>query len=448
MKMRWLKLLLCSLLVCAWAPLAMAQKPGDVIPGRYIVTLKAGATPGKVIKAHGVAADHVYEAVFKGFAGFIPPGQLKALQADPDVERIVPDRVVRLIDPIVATGKASSKPAPTSSQVVPAGVKRIGADPANTKALLTGDKVGVAVLDTGLDFKHPDLVDRVSIAASYYSPTVGTSAQDDEGHGTHVGGIIAATNNNTGVVGVAPKATLYAVKVLDSQGGGYDSDILGGLNWVSDHAASVTPPIRVINMSLGRPASSDDSSMHSAVQKLYSMGIAVVVAAGNDNTLEVKDQVPAGFPEVFAVASTTALTGTAPRSYSSYTVVQDTASYFTSDGAYNGSVGVTISAPGEDQENIVVYGVSAYINSVGILSTKLGGGTVRMSGTSMAAPHVAGVMARYFQTHTGAVDLEAVRGIMMSKALNKGVAPYVNRPIPGSPDGVFEGIVCVPELWP
>src|SRR5262249_8584669 len=138
----------------------------------------------------------------------------------------------------------------------------------------------------------------------------GTSCQDDNGHGTHVSGIVAAKDNTTGVLGVAPNATLYCVKVLDSTGSGSDSDVIAGLQFVLQNAATAAPPIRVVNMSLGRDGSVNDNPvMRAAVQSLYNAGITVVVAAGNDSLKEVKSQVPASYPEVLAISSTSATDG-------------------------------------------------------------------------------------------------------------------------------------------
>jgi subtilisin len=220
-----------------------------------------------------------------------------------------------------------------------------------------------------------------------------TACQDDEGHGTHVAGIVAARNNAIDVVGVAPDATLYAVKVLNRRGRGSDSTIMAGLDWIADHAALVAPPVRVVNMSLGRQGTLDDNpALRASVQALTRAGITVVVAAGNDGSLDVSQQVPATYPEVIAVASTTATAGASACGVHRSPVAADTASYFTTDGEFDlvTGIGVSASAPGEDHEDI---GKNCVLKSVGILSTRLGGGTVRMSGTSMAAPHVAGVVA-------------------------------------------------------
>src|SRR5262249_5434600 len=148
---------------------------------------------------------------------------------------------------------------PTSPQVTPAGIARIGAP----NVSFTGNGVGVAIVDTGIDFNHADLF----VAASCF--TAYTACQDDEGHGTHVAGTVAARANEIDVWGVAPEATLYAVKVLDQRGKGTDSTIMAGLEWIASQ-----PGIRVVNMSLGRPGSvNDNPALHAAVEALYDVGI-------------------------------------------------------------------------------------------------------------------------------------------------------------------------------
>jgi subtilisin len=252
-----------------------------------------------------------------------------------------------------------------------------------------------------------------------------------------VGGIIAARYDGYDVVGVAPEATLYAVKVLNSAGSGTDSTVLAGLDWVAKNANLVNPPIRVVNMSLGRPGTlGDNASYRAAVKKLRDMGITVVVSAGNDQSKEVSAVVPATYPEVIAVASTTAKAGTDDIGWF---IGADTASYFTTDGAFNSStgIGVTISAPGADQEDIV----SGYIQSVGILSTRLGGGTTRMSGTSMAAPHTAGVVALMYQQAGGTLSPESIRATLMSTASKIGSAPFNSPTSTYTFDGVREGVL-------
>ena len=174
--------------------------------------------------------------------------------------------------------------------------------------------------------------------------------------------------------------------MLDNSGSGSDSTVIAGLDWIVTNGASFDPPIQVVNMSLGRPGSpGDNPDLYAAIQAVVDAGITVVVAAGNDPGSEISDMVPAGHPNVMAVASTTAEGGSNKcRSYSGF-IKADTVSYFTTDGA-----DVAISAPGEQKENI---SRRCSAQAVGILSLQAGGGTTRKYGTSMASPHVAGVVA-------------------------------------------------------
>lgn len=401
---------------------------------RYIVTLNPGNQAAQVAAAHGVNPRQVYTHVLNGFAANVPPGRLAALANDPRVASIAVDhRVFAIAKPV----KPPTEP-PPSGQVLPAGVARVGVN----LVPQTGAGVGVAILDTGVDLNHLDL--SVSMEWSFVSKdfTYTDSAQDDAGHGTHVAGIVAALNNTRDVVGVAPGATIYAVKVLDNTGSGYDSDIAAGLDAVVADAAVVDPAIRVINMSLGRPASGNDSVMHDAIKRVVAAGISVVVAAGNDPNAVVSQMVPAGFPEVIAVASTTAKTGTSNnRRYAP--IPADTASYFTTDGAYNlqTRIGVAISAPGEEQENIQFPS----INSLGILSTALRGGTTRMSGTSMAAPHVAGVVALLLQKSSLLTPADVKASILGSG--DRAYTAPLNSPTSSySFDGEREGILYAPNV--
>jgi subtilisin len=417
------------------APTAPRSNAGAVVPGQYLVLVNAGFTPEEVSADHALSRKYTYRAAGNGFAAHVPPGTLAALRADPRIKEIVPDRIVA-VPPLIAqdmaaTGKPSGGGTSTG-QVIPEGVKRIGAAPGALSQ--TGNAIGVAIVDTGVG-PHADL--NLS-PTCYFSTEVATSCQDQHGHGTHVGGIVAARNDSTGVVGVASNATLYAARVLGADGYGTDSAITDGFNWIAANAALVSPRIRVVNVSLGRPGTLNDNALlHDAVKKLYDLGITVVVAAGNDPGLEVSQQVPATYPEVLAVASTTAIGGS--KGCFGISAAGDTASFFTTDGKYDGAtkIGVTVSAPGEDRENVS----GCYLSSEGILSLKLGGGTTRMSGTSMAAPHVTGVAALVYEKTGGSTSPEDMRSRMRSGAARVGAAPLDSPAAGYTPDGEKEGIL-------
>ena len=416
----------------------------------YIVTFSDGVDAparGRAAAAAGGVTVRVFRGVRAAAVRVPTNAALARLAADPSVLSIVPDRVVSAFQSDVAAkakggksgrggggggggggGETPPPPPPpsTSTQVTPAGVVRVGMPTTSSN----GSGIGVAVLDTGVDLTHADLTGTVNAFSTY-----GSSCRDDNGHGTHVAGIVGARNNTVGVVGVAPAAGLYCVKVLDASGYGSDATLMAGLDWVLDVHAAVTPAIRVVNMSLGRPGfAGDNPAMHDLIIALERAGVAVVVAAGNNATVDVSQMVPASYPEVIAVASTTAVTGTNGCTSVS-AIAADTASYFTTDG-----VGVAISAPGEESESI---STACGISTVGILSTQLGGGTVRMSGTSMAAPHVTGVVARYFQ-QAPASSVAYIRQYLQDNAARAGTAPLNSPTSTYTFDGLREGIAKAP----
>jgi subtilisin family serine protease len=224
----------------------------------------------------------------------------------------------------------------------PWGVRRLRAAAAWPR--LEGDGVDVAVLDTGIDPTHPDLAGQVAGGFNAQNPSL--PYIDDEGHGTHVAGTIAAKRDGQGVVGVAPKARLWSVKVLDAQGNGSYSDIIAGIEWAAKKG------IKVINMSLG--AAEGSEALRRAVVAAEEAGVVIVAAAGN----EVGGPVtyPGAYPETIAVGASNEKDGWAE---------------FSSQGPE-----VDLVAPGDN-----------------IRSALKGGGYGENSGTSMACPHVAGLAA-------------------------------------------------------
>ena len=229
----------------------------------------------------------------------------------------------------------------SQAQTLPWGVEKINAD--DTWSSVSGAGIKVGIIDTGINVGHPDLVGQVKGGYNTINPR--RSYTDDNGHGSHVAGIVAATSNSFGVVGVAPKAQLYSIKVLDRHGSGYVSDIIEGIDY------AIGQRLHVINMSLG--LTQDIPSLRDAVIRAKNAGIVQVAAAGNSGGSVIY---PAAYAEVIAVGATDSL---------------DRIANFSSRGP-----AVDIAAPG-----------------VSIVSTHLYTNYATYSGTSMATPHVAGVAA-------------------------------------------------------
>lgn len=254
------------------------------IPGQYIVELKPGVDPDVVSRAHGVAPLHRY-TIINGFAARMPDRVVQRLAADGRVEAISADLVVHAFirppaTPAPGTGRsgrdagAALSPTEVLTPEAQAGVRRIGAEAAWAKGY-KGTGVKVAVIDTGIDCTHPDLAANckggVNLLAS------GQPAADDHGHGTHLAGIIAARQDNGfGVAGVAPEAWLYRVKVLDGNGSGALSTVIKGIDWAAANGMNVA------NLSLGAfDFSLGTGPMCRAVRRATLRGITVVAAAGN-----------------------------------------------------------------------------------------------------------------------------------------------------------------------
>ncbi|MFS0727577.1 S8 family peptidase [Paenibacillus sp. 1P07SE] len=234
-----------------------------------------------------------------------------------------------------------------------------------------GEDVVVAVLDTGVQSDHPDLLGQ--LAEGYNVINGSSAAEDDVGHGTHVAGIIAAAvNNNEGVAGVSWYNKIMPVKVLDSSGEGTTYSVAEGIIWATDHGA------KVINMSLGNYASAQ--FLHDAIRYAYDRDVVLIAASGNDNTS--RPGYPAAYPEVFAVGATDSQQARAP---------------FSNYGDY-----IDVAAPGD-----------------GIASTYPGNQYAALSGTSMASPHVAG-LAGLIRTLNPLLTNEEVMDIMRSTAIDLG----------------------------
>ncbi|MDH5596594.1 MAG: S8 family serine peptidase [Candidatus Peregrinibacteria bacterium] len=399
-----------------------------VRPNHFIVQLQPGTDVQSFALESGLVPLHIYERVGNGFSTEIAPGLLGKLENDPSVVAVIPDRLIQAHPKPENPGNKGG--GGTTGQVTSDGLARIGGEPGSSP--YTGAGVGIAIVDTGIDLSHADL----NVASECFTAH-GSECMDDNGHGTHVAGIAAALNNEIDIIGVAPGSTVYSIKVLNQSGSGYDSDIVAGLEWIYSNADQVSPAIKVVNLSLGRSGSVDDNPvMHQAFQNLVDAGITVVVSAGNSSSQEISEKIPAAYPEVMAIASTTAADGQAARrgACAGIIIPADTASYFTTDGA-----GVTVSAPGEARENVKN---SCTINSEGILSLGLGGGTTRMSGTSMSSPFVAGTAALLYEKKSAVLPNE-IRFAISSGADLKDSAPLNGVTASYTFDGVREGVLSV-----
>jgi subtilisin family serine protease len=365
--LRRISLLVLLLVAAAGTPMARAaaRVEGEQ---RYIVVLRADADADGVAadhaNKHGAKVRHIYRAALKGYAASLRPSEAAQLQSDPKVVSVEVDQVAHV----------------AGTQTTPTGVDRV-VDPAtNSQAVpnLTIDGVDdrridadIAVIDTGVDASHPDLNVAGGVnCVSFYGtgngcPTV--TPTDPNGHGTHVSGSAAAKDNAIGVVGVAPGARVWSVRVLDSSGSGYISDIVAGINWVTARAAT----IEVANMSLGCECTS--AALDTAIHNSVLAGVTYTVAAGN-SAKDASTFSPANHPDVVTVSAL--------------------ADY---DGR-SGGIGAATCRTGQDDTlaDFSNFGPLVEIAAPGVCinSTVPGGGyDSNWSGTSMASPHVAGAAA-------------------------------------------------------
>ena len=340
---------------------------GDVIPGKFIVQLKSEGINFRKSKDYSanqesmrkISTDllskyriaegnleYVYGSTIEGFSVSLSQVQYEELSQDPSIKRIEQDRVVMLAPPPgKGPGSGGGGEEGSNPQVNPYGITRVGGGTTYTGS-------GKAyVIDSGIDSSHPDL--NVNVSAGFNAFTKGKDSKlssDGNGHGTHVAGTIAAIDNNFGVIGVAAGATVVPVKVLDSRGSGSYSGVIAGVNFVAANGSSGD----VANMSLGGPAS---AALDDAVIALGQAGIKVALAAGNESqNASNSSPARANGTNIYTVSAI------------------DSNDRFASFSNF-GNPPVDFAAPG-----------------VGILSTVPGGGYASYNGTSMASPHVAGVL--------------------------------------------------------
>ena len=308
---------------------------------RYLVTFRAGvqvdATTAELARRYGLGVQRVRHFAARGFTAVVPEARVTALRADPRVLIVERDGPVSLIQPIV---EAKPGGGGGGGQTVPWGITRVGG---------AGDGTGKTawIIDTGIDLDHPDLNTTRQCHVNF---STGSSPDDGNGHGTHVAGTIAARNNSIGVVGVAANAYVCAVRVLNNAGSGTWADVVAGVDYVAANGASGD----VANMSLG--GSGSNATLEQAVLDA-SAKVRFALAAGNNGS-NAANFTPARVngSNIYTVSAVDSRNCVA--SWSNW-----------------GNPPVDYAAPG-----------------VSILSTYKGGGTRTLSGTSMAAPHVAGVL--------------------------------------------------------
>lgn len=351
------------------APFAAA----DEQPRSYIVVLKDGANSGRVADEHeeeyGADTEHVYKHALKGYAAEMTPEDAQEISEDSRVLFVEPDG-----------------PMSISAQTNPTGIRRIFATSnPNLDIDATDDlrvDVDVAIIDTGVDFDHPDLnvVHRANCTVTGICSS--NAGDDDNGHGSHVGGIVGALDNNIGVVGVAPGARLWSVKVLAASGDGIASWVIAGIDYVTARASQ----IEVANVSIG---GGNNSAVCTAVNNSINAGIVYAVSAGNESQ-NAANSSPANCAGVLTTSAIADFDGSpgalAPNQCSDE---DDTLSWFSNWGST-----VEIAAPGSC-----------------IYSTYANGGYGTVSGTSQASPHVAGAAAVLASVNNpqNASDVAAIR---------------------------------------
>jgi len=337
--------------VIAAAGLADARA-GDPIADSYICTLvegpiSVGSVARGAVSNAGGRLNHVYQHVLHGFSASMSSTAIAKMMAkNPWIESCSQDRIASLPPTSVTNVIAAGRPVGGgggggSTQVTPWGVTRVGGPG-------SGSGKTAWIVDSGIDLTHPDL--NVDAASSTSLLASDSSPNDANGHGTHVAGIIGAKNNSIGVVGVAAGARLVAVRVLDASGNGPDSGVIAGIEYAVTHGS----PGDVINLSL---ITSTMPEMDAAVANAGAAGFLVTIAAGNNSAFAGNySPAEADGPNVYTVSAT------------------DSKDVFARYSNY-GNPPIDYAEPGSS-----------------IQSTYKNGGYATLSGTSMAAPHLAGVL--------------------------------------------------------
>lgn len=337
---------------------ASAQKAGDKIPDTYICVFDGSVTadrvPAQANSAAQAATGQVSRVYTKALRGFTvkasAQGIAKMRAKNPAIRYCEQDQIVTVVQGKKPGGGTAAQP----PQVVPWGIARVRGGTAGTFATAW-------VIDSGVELTHPDLRVDTARSRSFVSDS---SPNDGNGHGTHVAGTIAAINNTIGVIGVAPGATIVAVRVLDRRGSGSNSGVIAGVDYVAQNGR----PGDVANMSLGGGVS---AALDTAVINAAATGVRFTIAAGNSSAdANTASPARANGPNVYTVSSFAQ--GDSFSSFSNY-----------------GNPPVDFAEPGS-----------------AIKSTWIGASYNTISGTSMAAPHLAGVLLQGAVGNGGIVNFD------------------------------------------
>lgn len=383
-------LLVCGALLAARGADAPPSATAQAAPDTYLVVLKQGERSSRVAGDSGVRERRRFQRVFEGFTADLTVDEAARLRDDRRVRGVVRERKI--------TATAPAGVLPGYPPALPSGVDRIDAEYAPID-----ETVGIAVLDSGIAPARPEF----NLKAAMSFITGNTSPDDAYGHGTHVAGTAAANTDASGFRGVAPRAPLWSLRVLDENGAGTDLDLIAAIEWLTANGPALG--IRVANMSLGFGAADTGNcglsgstvvdALHLAICQSVEAGIVYVASAGNAGA-DAGGVLPAAYPEVVAVSNVQDRDGRG----GALNPPSDDVLYVNSNW---GSV-VDIAAPG-----------------TGILSTvPLGScflcaptGYTYLSGTSMAAPHVAGAIATYLARNPG-VSSTGAPGVLSQAALD------------------------------
>ena len=325
-----------------------SEENAQVIPGRLIVSVRDDANPDRVAADHGVSPDFVYHQALNGFAGSIAEAARNGLMRDARVTLIEPDGIVEAV---------------TTQSPATWGIDRVDqqALPLSGTYSYTNTGAGVTayIIDTGIRFSHSEFGGRAS--GGYDAVTSGGTAEDCNGHGTHVAGTVGGST-----YGIAKGVTLVAVRVLSCSGSGSVSGVIAGIDWVTGNHASGAPA--VANMSLGGSAS---TSLDNAVRNSIADGVSYAIAAGNGNIVGI---------------------------------AQDACKYSPARVGEAMTIGATDKTDKKASWSNFGNCVDFFAPGVGITSSWYSSNTATntISGTSMATPHVAGVAALYLQSNPSA----------------------------------------------